>query len=179
MPLLLLVFIGVPLIEVALFVVIGEQIGLWATLATIVLTAIIGTALLRAQGLATLHRVQEELNRGGVPVEAVFDGACLLVAGALLLTPGFLTDFIGFVLFVPNLRRVFGAWLWRTLQRNAKVEVWTSSQTTRRETDGRVIDGEFHTVEEGPAQPNEEDGRGPNQGAPQRPSLGQTKGDAR
>ncbi len=178
MPLLLLVFIGVPLIEVALFVLIGEQIGLWATLATIVLTAMIGTALLRAQGLATLHRVQSELNRGGVPVEAVFDGACLLVAGALLLTPGFLTDFIGFLLFVPTVRRTFGSWLWRTLQRNAKVEVWSSSQTMRHERNGRVIDGEFHTVEDEHEAPAADKG-GPSEGAHRRPSLGQPKGDAR
>ncbi len=178
MPLLLLVFIGVPLIEVALFVLIGEQIGLWATLATIVLTAIIGTALLRAQGLATLQRVQEELNRGGVPVEAVFDAACLLVAGALLLTPGFLTDFIGFLLFVPTVRRVFGSWLWRTLQRNAKVEVWSSSQTVRRDRSGRVIDAEFYTVEEDHEESMEEN-QGASRGAPQRPTLGQPKGDAR
>ena len=102
--LVLLLMIGVPIMEIAVFIQAGELIGLWPTLATIILTAFIGTALLRHQGLATLRRVQDTMNAGKPPVAELFDGMCLVVAGLLLLTPGFVTDAVGFLLFVPPLR---------------------------------------------------------------------------
>ncbi|HEY9078600.1 FxsA family protein [Magnetovibrio sp.] len=102
--LLLAGFIGVPLIEIALFIQVGGAIGLWPTIAVVVLTAIAGTALLRHQGLSALTRLQDSLDRGEPPIDPVFDGFCLLAAGILLLTPGFFTDAIGFLLFTPPLR---------------------------------------------------------------------------
>ena len=95
---LLLAFVITPIVEIAVFIQIGGEIGLWPTLAIVVITAMAGTALLRAQGLATFAGAQESLARGEFPVRQVFDGACLLVAGALLLTPGFVTDGIGLAL---------------------------------------------------------------------------------
>ena len=86
MPLLLLLLIGVPVIEIALFIEIGGYIGLWPTLAAILVTAVVGAMLVRAQGLATLARAQTELDAGRLPVKQLFDGVCILVAGALLLT---------------------------------------------------------------------------------------------
>lgn len=107
MPFLLLIaFIGVPLLEIAVFLQVGGVIGLGWTLALVVLTAVIGTALLRAQGMATLNRARASLDRGEVPMREVFDGACLLVGGALLLTPGFVTDAVGFMLLLPPVRSV-------------------------------------------------------------------------
>ncbi|MEL0111000.1 MAG: FxsA family protein, partial [Rickettsiales bacterium] len=92
MPVIILfVFIAVPIAEIAVFIEAGEQFGLWPTLGLVILTAVIGTALLRHQGLQTIQRVQLSLERGEMPVGEVFTGLCLLVAGALLLTPGFLT----------------------------------------------------------------------------------------
>lgn len=108
MPLVILgLFIAVPLIEIAVFIQVGGLIGLWPTIAIVIATAFAGTALLRHQGLATLRRAQESLNRGEMPLREVFDGACLLVAGVLLLTPGFVTDATGLLLFLPPVR----AWL--------------------------------------------------------------------
>ncbi len=101
---ILLALLIVPLLEIATFIEVGGAIGLWPTLAIVVLTALGGTALLRHQGLETLRRARADLDRGQVPVTAVFDGVCLLLAGALLLTPGFLTDGLGGLLFVPGLR---------------------------------------------------------------------------
>ena len=101
---ILAAFIAVPLIEIGLFVQVGGAIGLWPTLAVVVLTAVAGTALLRHQGLGTLGRLQASMDRGEMPLEPVFDGFCLLAAGALLLTPGFFTDAVGFALFVPAVR---------------------------------------------------------------------------
>lgn len=105
MPLIILgLFIAVPLIEIGVFIQVGGLIGLWPTLAIVFITAIAGTALLKQQGLATLRRAQASLDRGEMPLREVFDGACLLFAGALLLTPGFVTDAIGLLLFLPPFR---------------------------------------------------------------------------
>lgn len=103
-PILFALFVVVPIIEIALFIQVGEAIGVWQTIALVILTAVAGTALLRAQGLATLRRAQTSMNQGQVPVREVFDGACLLVAGVLLLTPGFMTDAFGLSLFLPPVR---------------------------------------------------------------------------
>jgi UPF0716 protein FxsA len=106
--LILAAFIGVPILEIAVFIQAGDLFGLWPTLGVVILTAIVGATLLRAQGLATLERARYSLDRGEIPVEEVFTGLCLLVAGALLLTPGFVTDSLGLLLFVPPVRHVIG-----------------------------------------------------------------------
>lgn len=103
--LLLAAFIGVPLLEIALFIKVGGWIGLAPTLALIVLTAIIGALMLRQQGISVLMRAQRQLAEGSLPVAEVFEGLCLVIAGALLLTPGFFTDAVGALLLVPGVRR--------------------------------------------------------------------------
>ena len=101
---LLLLFLVVPLAEIYLLIQAGGAIGALNTVALVVLTAVVGAWLLRQQGLATLRRVQQDLERGELPETALVEGVLLLLAGALLLTPGFLTDVIGFVLLVPGSR---------------------------------------------------------------------------
>lgn len=108
-PLLLAAFIGVPLIEIALFIQVGGWIGLWPTLGLIVLTAVIGVTLLRWQGVSVLMRAQRELAEGTLPVMQVFEGLCLVIAGGLLLTPGFFTDAVGALLLVPAVRKLLYA----------------------------------------------------------------------
>ncbi len=103
-PRLLALFIVVPLIELALFIRIGEVIGLPATIASIILTAMLGASLTRFQGLKTLQRYQEAIAAGRLPHEEVMDGIMILVAAAVLLTPGFFTDVFGFLLLVPPVR---------------------------------------------------------------------------
>ena len=100
-PFLLLV---IPVLEIAVFVVVGNLIGLWATLGLVVLTAVIGSFLLKSQGLSTLTRIQAEVNSGRVPARELVDGMMIVAAGILLLTPGLVTDTIGFLLFVPGIR---------------------------------------------------------------------------
>ncbi|WP_282604749.1 FxsA family protein [Pelagibius sp. Alg239-R121] len=114
--LLLAAFIGVPLLEIAVFIEVGDRLGLWNTLAVVILTAFIGTWLLRIQGLATLARVRGQIDQGVLPTSELFDGLCLLFAGALLLTPGFVTDSIGFALFVPQVRSLLRQWLGSRLE---------------------------------------------------------------
>jgi UPF0716 protein FxsA len=101
---LLVAFIVVPLAEIAVLIQVGGLIGLWPTLALIVLTAVIGTAMLRQQGLSVLLRAQRQLEEGTIPITEVFEGFCLVIAGALLLTPGFITDAVGAVLLIPPVR---------------------------------------------------------------------------
>ncbi len=113
---ILAVFIGVPIVEIAVFIEVGGWLGLWPTIAVVVGTAMAGTAMLRHQGLSVLARAQQSLARQELPVAEIVDGVCLLLAGALLLTPGFVTDALGFVLMVPGLRH---ALIWPMMRRLA------------------------------------------------------------
>ena len=130
----LLALVGVPLIEIALFIEIGGLLGLWPTLATIVATAVIGGAMLRSQGFGTLLRARAMLARGEVPLREVFDGVCLIVAAALLLTPGFLTDAVGFLLLVPGVRTLIGVSILSRVRLRTEM---------RRNRDGTVIDAHY------------------------------------
>ncbi len=103
---ILLALIGLLLLEIAVFIEVGEVLGVGLTIGMTVLTAITGVFLMRAQGLSTLIKVRGALDRGDIPVRAVFDGACQLIAGGLLLIPGFLTDFTGLLLFIPFVRLI-------------------------------------------------------------------------
>ena len=113
LPFLLLV---VPIVEIGTFLVIGDKIGIAATLGMILVTAIVGTALLRHQGLSLINKIQTEMNAGRVPGRALSDGAMILVAGILLLTPGFVTDSIGFLLFVPFVRNAIWSFIATRIQ---------------------------------------------------------------
>jgi UPF0716 protein FxsA len=108
---LLLIFILVPAIEVGLFIFAGQYIGIPATIAIIFLTGIIGAFLAKREGAETINKIRMQMASGQMPGDAVLDGACILVGGALLLTPGFLTDFAGFSLLFPPVRKVVKMWL--------------------------------------------------------------------
>ncbi len=97
-------FLFIPVLEVIVFVKAGQYIGILNTLMLTVLTAIMGMALLRAQGFQTIQRAQQKLARNEAPLSEMFDGLCLFAAGLLLLTPGFVTDTVGFLLFLPPIR---------------------------------------------------------------------------
>lgn len=138
-------FVVVPIIEIAIFVALGGLIGFWWTMGGIVFTAILGSFLLRQQGMSVLFSIQNKLNAGGFPAQEIVDGVMLAIAGALLLTPGFFTDAVGFSLFVPMVRQT----LFQELRKRVKVVSATSYQSyrqdprgddyTRRDEDG-VID---------------------------------------
>ena len=145
---LFLLFLGVPLIEIALFIQIGGLIGLWPTLATVVLTAILGTILVRSQGLAELNRLRGSLNDLRDPTEPLAHGAMILFSGALLLTPGFFTDAAGFALLAPPVR----AALLRYIRSRVKVESFSYGERRREPFPDRpdIIDGEFEEIDVGP-----------------------------
>ena len=100
-PLLLLI---VPILEITVFILVGNVIGLWPTLGLVVGSAILGALLLRAQGISTLVRIQKEVAAGRVPGRDMVHGVMIVVAGVLLLTPGLVTDAFGYLLFIPSVR---------------------------------------------------------------------------
>lgn len=120
---LFLIFIAVPLLEIFLLLQVGEIIGVWPTVFMVVFTAFLGAFLVRSQGIATLSRVQEQLNQAQLPAVEMMEGVFILVAGALLLTPGFFTDSIGFFCLVPPWRRQCIQWLMKHFAQKKGVHV--------------------------------------------------------
>ncbi len=107
----LFLFISIPVIEMYILILVGSQIGALTTIALVVLTATIGLWLFRREGFATLHNLQSKLNRNELPGRELLEGVMLLIGGALLLTPGFVTDSIGFVCLLPGLRKPLAEFL--------------------------------------------------------------------
>ena len=105
MPFLFLLFVLVPVVEIALFIRVGGAIGLLPTLAVVLATAALGTWMLRREGLATLAKARARLDLGELPASQLLEGMLLLVGGTLLLTPGFMTDAVGFACLLPPTRR--------------------------------------------------------------------------
>lgn len=139
---LFLAFLLVPLIEIALFIQVGGALGLWPTLMIVIVTAIIGTALVRAQGSQALGQVKSSFNEMRDPSEALAHGAMILFSGALLLTPGFFTDAVGFALLVPGIRLAVFKWA------RARINVATfSSHPHQHQQRADVIDGEYAEVD--------------------------------
>ena len=155
-PFLLLV---VPIVEIATFIAIGGQIGIAPTLLMILVTAIIGTILLRIQGLSLIQEIQSKVAAGEVPGRALGDGAMIMVAGILLLTPGFVTDGLGFLLFVPGVRSA----IWSFFASRIKVvgpgmdpfaQQNSQKPNSSYENDGPTIDLDEAEYTSGPTDPN-------------------------
>lgn len=104
-PALFVIFLLVPLVEIYLLLEVGSVIGVGWTVFAVVFTAILGAGLVRMQGFSTLNRIRSQMDRGELPAMELFEGVFLLVAGALLLTPGFFTDAVGFACLIPPFRR--------------------------------------------------------------------------
>ena len=119
-PFLILAFTVVPAIEIGLFVVVGGEIGPLATVAVVLFTGVAGAALARTQGLRVLHQIQETLGKGQMPQNELVEGGLILFGGALLLTPGFLTDAWGLACLVPTTRKLMAVVVKRWLARRIK-----------------------------------------------------------
>lgn len=134
MPLIPFLLLIVPITEIAVFILVGGQIGVIATLAMILVTAILGSILLRVQGFAVLRSIQSKTETGEVPGRELVNGVMILVAGVLLLTPGFVTDALGFLLFFPPFRH----FLWTHLASRVVVQ----GNTTFRHPNNSGVDSE-------------------------------------
>ncbi len=146
---LLLLFVVLPAVELALLIEVGSRIGTAATLALIVATGVVGASLARHEGLGVLGAIRRETEAGRLPAGTLVDGVIILLAGALLVTPGILTDAFGFLCLVPAFRRQVKRALVRWLERAARearinVQVYTNDPRFPRE------EREVFDVREGP-----------------------------
>lgn len=140
-------FIAVPMIEIALFIQVGEAIGVTWTLLVVLLTAVAGSYLVRSQGLRELGKLQQSFSELKDPTEPLANGAMILFAGALLLTPGFFTDVVGLSLLVPGVRRA--AYRWASQQvtvKNFDIRDGMQTQQSPKHPSDTEIDGDFEEV---------------------------------
>ena len=150
---LFVAFLLVPLIEIGLFIQVGGLIGLWPTLGIVILTAIIGTYLVRSQGLAAMNSLRGSFSRLEDPSEPLAHGAMILLAGALLLTPGFFTDVVGFALLAPPVRHGVISYLRKRIsvqrfEMGPRPDPFEDDLQTRRRPRDIVIDGDYQEVTE-------------------------------
>ncbi|MGR3616112.1 MAG: FxsA family protein [Paracoccaceae bacterium] len=152
---LLLAFLLVPIIEIALFIQVGDAIGLWPTLGIVILTAVLGTWLVRTQGRLAMGQLQSSFSQLNDPTEPLAHGAMILFSGALLLTPGFFTDAVGFALLMPPVRVAVFKFL-RSRVTVAQFQMGPNDPTQHRPQNprhpgagmgqGDVIDGKFEDI---------------------------------
>jgi len=148
---LFILFVGVPILEIAAFIKIGGWIGLVPTLLGCVVTAVIGAFLVRLQGFGVLRRAQEALARNELPVGEIAHGAFIIVAGVLLMTPGYVTDAMGFLLLVPPVRVAIAQAVMTYLKDHATVSVVRAAswgRETRNSGGGMTIEGEAVEIDE-------------------------------
>lgn len=136
MPVFLLLFILMPILELWVLIKVGTLIGVTNTVLLVLATAVVGVLLLRQQGFATLFRARQRIDSGELPAQEILEGMILAASGALLLTPGFVTDVMGFSGLLPPLRRYFVRWL---IARTQIVQTPPRNKADK----GNVIEGEF------------------------------------
>lgn len=147
---LLIAFIAIPLIEIALFIQVGGLIGLWPTLLIVVITAVAGTYLVKSQGRMELSKLQSSFSEVRDPTEPLVNGAMILFSGALLLTPGFFTDAVGFALLIPGVRKA----AYEGIRARVKVHTFEGPRSGPARHDpyagggNDVIEGEYKEIPE-------------------------------
>lgn len=141
---LLIAFIAVPLIEIYLFIRVGGLIGTWPTLGIVVVTAIIGSWLVRSQGAREMNNLRSSFSDMRDPTEPLANGAMILFSGALLLTPGFFTDIVGFALLIPPVRAA--VYQYARSRINVQSFQMGPQPGQPQRTGDRVIDGEFEEI---------------------------------
>lgn len=114
---LALLIIIIPAIDIGVLLVSGKTLGVFPTIALIIVTGVVGAYLAKREGLQTIKRAQEQLAYGQIPGESVLDGICILIGGTLLLTPGFITDVVGFLLLFPPSRKPFKYFMIKALRK--------------------------------------------------------------
>ena len=140
-----LFFIGIPIIEVILFITIGKYIGLWNTIFIIIITGIIGAILVKSQGITILNKALEEIKLNKIPIFSIFEGIAILIAGAFLLTPGFLTDSLGGILLIPKTRNLIISFITSHLKKKA---MYKEKTTYYSNTEDKTFEGSFEEVKD-------------------------------
>ncbi len=145
---LLILFITIPILELCIFMMLGSRLGIPTTLAIIVITAFLGAFLTKSQGLKALTNYQQALAQGKLPHEEVMDGLMILIAGAVLMTPGFLTDTIGFSLLIPSVRTIVKSLLKQSLKNKVSVVGETMGSPTAERNGPQVINVEAEVIDD-------------------------------
>ncbi len=146
MPLLLLAILSLPLIEIAVLIFVGSNIGVFPTIGLIIFTGFLGVMLLRIQGFAVLARIRSEMDRGQIPDKSMADAAMIALAGVFLIVPGFVSDIIGILLFLPPVRALIRAAIGK------RVKIVRTGASTRPDV-VELDPGEYHRTDTHPDAP--------------------------
>ena len=147
MKLIILILVTLPIFEIATFIEVGGYLGLWPTIGLVFLTGSCGILLLRQQGLVTVLKAQEAIRQQRLPVNEIFDGVCIVVAGISLIIPGFISDIIGLLLFWSLSRYLLKRILWRYIYVPYKENKDGIDVKKHHKFDGSVvIDGEYEDL---------------------------------
>jgi len=164
-PIFTVLFLVIPIVEIYFLLKVGDVIGAMPTIILVVLTAVIGAGLLRQQGLSTLARLQQNMGQGKIPAQEMIEGVLLAVGGALLMTPGFVTDTMGFLCLLPFSRTFIAKNIMKRSADKLKAGVsaqmggftysshhsnQSSNQSSQSQYDPDIMEGEFTEVEENP-----------------------------
>ena len=140
-----LFFIAIPIIEVILFITVGKYIGLWNTILIIIITGIIGAILVKSQGINIFNKALEEIRSNKMPIFSIFEGIAILIAGAFLLTPGFLTDTLGCILLVPKARNIIIKYITSYLEKRT---VYKKQSTYDKNEENKTFEGDFEEIDD-------------------------------
>lgn len=140
------IFVLMPVMELALLLHVGALIGLWPTVSLVMLSAIIGVSVVRRQGLSTLLQVQQKLARQEIPGREILEGMLLATSGLLLLVPGFITDFIGMFFLFPWFRQILVRYMVHRIQIKVMKEKAAGSDNSHNK--GETFEGKFHQTTE-------------------------------
>ena len=141
-------FIAIPLIEIILFITVGKYIGLWNTIFIIIITGVIGAILVKSQGISILNKAFEEIKLNKTPILSIFEGIAILIAGAFLLTPGFLTDTLGCILLIPKTRNLIITHITSYLKKKAIYKEKTTYYSNKKNNENKTFEGNFEEVKD-------------------------------
>jgi len=143
-----LFFIAIPIIEVILFITVGKYIGLWNTIFIIITTGIIGTILVKSQGITILNNALKEIRSNKMPILSLFEGVAILIAGAFLLTPGFLTDTIGCVMLIPKARNIIINYIISYLKKRTIYKKKNTYYSNKEYKENKTFEGDFEEIDD-------------------------------
>lgn len=135
-PRLLFLFVMVPLVELSILIKLGKYLGTLNTILIIILTGILGASFAKSQGIGIISKIRNSLNQGKIPGEEMIQGLMILAGGLMLITPGFITDLVGFSLILPQSRKLFAGWLLVYLKKKIQSGRW------------QVNDSRFHSPDD-------------------------------
>ena len=148
---LFLIFTSVSLLEIFVLVKVGGILGAWPTVLLVVVTALVGSALVRSQGLQLVQQLQQRMAAGEMPGQQLIEGIMLIITGVLLVTPGFVTDFLGLLLLQPTIRANIAKAIMANVKFSPQASMGGFHQhgfTQKSQDDDSVIEGEFEHKED-------------------------------